>query len=521
MSTVQPAGGVQATGFSRMLLAMYGLLTVATLSVVLWFCHGSFTYALDDPYIHLALAQRLLHGSYTINFGESASPASSILWPYLLVPFSTSAVRIWIPLVYNIVAGAGCCFLLGRFFDRWNVLVRKDGESPFLYRLTAAFFIVLALNLIGLSFIGMEHTLQFLLAIACAYGVMEAYAGRPIPNFVLVAAALAPVIRYEDLAFTLAISLICWFQQRRASAIAIFILGAAPLVLFGLYLRSKGLPFLPTSVLVKGATATATTNMNRSMTSNIMQIIKGNLGSLIHRGRFLISLAILAAAYFRVRHDSTKQNAILAGTAAIVLLLLLGPQGWFYRYDAAVSGFCLLLCMTLIAQWRRTAWILILPIIWCVTYAEVVGRVPYAARSVYLQQMQMHRFEEMFYHKPVAVNDLGCVAFDHDPNIYILDLVGLGSFETATHDKTAAFLRSVTQEHNVKLLMIYTRWYPDIPKEWIVAGHIRNLLIAHRTTAETTVDVVATTPEEAEIVREKLEQFSRVVPEGVRIEIVR
>lgn len=41
-------------------------------------------YTLDDPYIHLSLAENLLRGHYGVNLDEVASPSSSILYPFLL-----------------------------------------------------------------------------------------------------------------------------------------------------------------------------------------------------------------------------------------------------------------------------------------------------------------------------------------------------------------------------------------------------------------------------------------------------
>ena len=35
---------------------------------------GAFAYPLDGPYIHLALAEQILHGHYGLNPGEPASP---------------------------------------------------------------------------------------------------------------------------------------------------------------------------------------------------------------------------------------------------------------------------------------------------------------------------------------------------------------------------------------------------------------------------------------------------------------
>ena len=68
---------------------------------------GEFTYALDDTYIHLAVAKNLgAHGTWGINPGEFSSCTSSILWPLLLALFG--AAMPWgeqVPLALNLLAG--------------------------------------------------------------------------------------------------------------------------------------------------------------------------------------------------------------------------------------------------------------------------------------------------------------------------------------------------------------------------------------------------------------------------------
>src|SRR4051812_10496801 len=46
---------------------------------------GRLIFTLDDPYIHLSLAETIASGGYGVNSGEFSSPSSSILYPLLLV----------------------------------------------------------------------------------------------------------------------------------------------------------------------------------------------------------------------------------------------------------------------------------------------------------------------------------------------------------------------------------------------------------------------------------------------------
>jgi hypothetical protein len=72
-------------------VAVFVALCAGELAAIVLLNGGHFTYALDDAYIHLALARNIAHGHYGVNAGEFAAPASSALWPFLLAPFAALA----------------------------------------------------------------------------------------------------------------------------------------------------------------------------------------------------------------------------------------------------------------------------------------------------------------------------------------------------------------------------------------------------------------------------------------------
>jgi hypothetical protein len=191
-------------------VALYLAAVAGLLARVLQRDDGVFTYTLDDPYIHLALAQSLAHGHYGINMGEASSPSSSILWPFLLAPFAGRPWGLYLPLGLNMLCCGAAAWWIGRIvqgwdgWDGWDGWVR--GRAAWVGRLAVAAALMLVANLPGLTFVGMEHGLQVLLAIACAAGVAEAYAGRPIPGWCVAAAALGPMVRYENFALTGAVA---------------------------------------------------------------------------------------------------------------------------------------------------------------------------------------------------------------------------------------------------------------------------------------------------------------------------
>src|SRR5262245_36010800 len=85
------------------LIAAFAVVMAVELGFILAATNGHFTYTLDDPYIHLALAEHLARsGHYGLNIEEYASPSSSILWPLLLVPFFATGFAVYGPLILNL-----------------------------------------------------------------------------------------------------------------------------------------------------------------------------------------------------------------------------------------------------------------------------------------------------------------------------------------------------------------------------------------------------------------------------------
>ena len=69
-------------------LIIFTAIVFAEIITILLLNSGLMVYNIDDAYIHLALAENIIRGHYGVNLGEFSSPSSSILWPFILAPFS-------------------------------------------------------------------------------------------------------------------------------------------------------------------------------------------------------------------------------------------------------------------------------------------------------------------------------------------------------------------------------------------------------------------------------------------------
>ncbi|MCL2450224.1 MAG: hypothetical protein FWD17_14860, partial [Polyangiaceae bacterium] len=210
---------------------------------------GSFGYAVDDAYIHLALAKHIaFDGVYGVTRYAFTAASSSVLWPWLLAgAMRVFGDRVELPLVINVWAGIAVVVVIGR------ALAREASMSPTAQTLVIC-AIVLLTPLATLAVVGMEHVLQAALTTAFVLEAADvvdrkATAREAWPVFAIAGALVAT--RYEG-AFPVAIAAaILAFRGRIGLAAAIAAAGAAPIVLFGAYSVAHGSLFLPNSVLLK------------------------------------------------------------------------------------------------------------------------------------------------------------------------------------------------------------------------------------------------------------------------------
>ena len=432
---------------------------------------------MDDPYIHLALGEQLAHGHYGINPGEAASPSSSLLWPFLLIPLAGTNVHRFLPLALNLLFGGGTAWLVGICISQWSEIRPEDGllgsrSLPRLKCVIVALLLLLVSNLLTLTFVGMEHCLQVMLAGVCAYGIAQALSHRPIPFVALVAAALLPSVRYEGVGLTVALAIALFGQRRRlAPSLILLAVSLAPLLLFSVYLHSRGLPFLPNSVLVKSMI----TVRSQGPLLRFIYIAGGNLVRGFSDQEYwpLDLLAAMLVHLWWKERDRERRWALGGATLAVVLQAVVGRNGWFTRYEVYAVFFATLVLVRILAE--RPPFLFgyfAMGLIFCAApYIHSTQRTPTAAADVYHQQYQMHRFVSEFHRGNFAVNDIGYVSFQRPPGEAVVDLVGLATTESAQQkDKSAAWLVSMTTRHHADLAMIFPNWFQDLPPSWTPLG---------------------------------------------------
>ena len=497
-------------------LVIYALLVALELTGILWLNGGAFTYTLDDAYIHLALAENIAAGHYGINVGESSAPSSSILWPFLLAPALLFSHTSLVPLVFNVIAAGATLVLFWRLAA--TTLDRIENNRDAVITLLVVLF-MLGTNLVGLVFTGMEHSLQLLGVVAIVLGLVgEARNGR-IAWWLGPVVVAAPLVRYENLAVS--VPALIYLFLRRHRVVALISLGVMSAVMagFSMFLRSLDLGWLPTSVTVKSRVVESGGSL-ASVLFNLIESLKDPRG-------ILLAVALVGFAAVGLSEKRDRAERLLAGTIGLglVLHLLVGRYGWYSRYEVYIWASALLAGIYLARQTlvrffnrRRHRTMLMASgatLLICSPYVYALLTTPLASRNIHEQHGQMHRLVTDHYQRPIAANDIGYVSFRNDA--YVLDIAGMGSQEVlrARRDGTPGWLDALSEEHDVRLAVVYAHRMPDDAAGWVELGELhlggRRITAAH--------EVVAVYLREGEDPREVLmllKEWEKELPAGVR-----
>jgi hypothetical protein len=461
---------------SNSLLWITILLLVAIFSelgCILIFNRGVFTYTLDDPYIHLSLAENILKLHYGINLEEFSSPSSSIIWPFFLAPFTILPKAHWIPLLLNICFAFITLFVLSKIFE----VLFKDAEQKVRKYLEVILLIIfiLATNVVGLIFTGMEHTLQVLSVAMIFYLVVIEMQDQKVPFWGIAVLIAAPLIRYENFAVSIPVALYLFLRGYRLKMIAFAVFLAMFAGGFSIFLIQLGLPALPQSVIAKGGSLGSINPWQR-----IIYMMQNDR-------MILMAVIMIFFGFLSLLTKFKKEERIFARCASLSLLLHLtyGQYGWYARYEIYMWVFALLTLMYLLREYiidavihskkSFTAVLIVSIVLLCQPYLNVFTTLPYAANNIFDEHYHMHQYVTEYYKRPVAVNDIGYVSYNNDN--FVLDIAGLSSKDAFDARMKAPYgnvswMDSLAKIHNVQLAMIYETWYPTQPPNWKKIGEL-------------------------------------------------
>lgn len=495
---------------------------------------GIFIYALDDPYIHMAIARSVVEtGVWGVTPDNFSSSSSSLLWPSLLAfVFLFTGPVDTIPLILNLFFACLCIVII-----YWVAIQNK--VSPWISVLIAgvvAFFAPFPALILS----GMEHILHFGLTILFMYILVEVLQSQEMhwKRVVLlgICTLFLVTVRYEGL-FLVGIALVFLIIRKLFTPTIITALTAfTPLAGYGFWSNAQGWFFLPNPLLLKG-NFPSNSNMSEIF-SNLIEFGMGRFDRMPEITWLLVFSILFLLFYFVVKPHGYQQLAWMMGCFLGMLIphTLFAGFGWFFRYEMYLVGIALFLLLSIIGimlvlDWReRPAWLSIIYagiaviVVWySLTLLSPrfnsLESVVQATTNIYEQQYQMARFlREHYQDIPVAVNDIGAVAYYTE--VELIDLWGLAERDVAWHwingNYNTQVIDSVTQRKGVEIALVYDAWFQGgmtLPDSWIRVGQwsIRNNVVC----GDDTVSIYGTNPQSVKNLILALKSFSNQLPVSV------
>jgi hypothetical protein len=471
---------------------------------VLILCDGSFSYALDDAYIHMGLARSLAeNGIWGVGDGF-ASAASSILWPATIaLIYWIKGADLWTPLVLE---------WLGIFALLAVVHARMRKDFPAWARRgwpggIAALAVALSAPVNTLILSGLEHIWHLVAVIWYSDYVATQLVKTPgtidkRSRLLLIAAApLLTIIRFETLALVPVIAGLLVLRRAFATALGVAAAAGLPILFIGWISQAQGGFFWPNSLVLKAIRHAP----GQPIATRIVALFD-YLSTLMAQHHAYFGLLVLAGV--QILCFFAWKKTVWSRTVLLLILFFtqsvahasFGGFGWLFRYEAYVLAFGVFANLGGLALLtrdfifpgfvspgqRRWPSFLVFGLVLALASptAVMIARrtrdatrvTPRAAKNIFEQQVQFAHFLKRYYPQAsIALNDIGAAAYYSDAKI--LDLVGLGSNEVA-HAKidgqfTTEAIERLSKAHGVEIAIVYDSWFAGalrLPPSWSLVG---------------------------------------------------
>lgn len=510
---------------------------------------GKLVYILDDPYIHMAMAENFaVNGTWGINDDQFSSSSSSPLWTLLIaIFFKLFGTNEIIPLILNILAASLVLIIVYKYLYQYSINKRLV--------FSGLIIILWAAPLPALIYTGMEHVLHTLFALLFVNSASKflAYSKYPdnnetsntsIPSFscLLVLAAIITSIRYESLFMVFIVCVYLFVQRKLWLALILGLTALIPPGLTGLISKLQGWYFLPNSVMLKGNIP------DFSTINSLISFVFRDVIQLFDHDVMFILVSVALVLYLLNRLTDYLSNGYHIPALIIFLFtswfhLQFAETGWYFRYEGylVVLGiFAIILSFGKLninfAGLKKNG--LKAPSLIALTALSIIVLYPLFLRgayssyyiiqsthNIYNQQYQMGRFLDRYYKgKPIIINDIGMVSYHAD--IETIDIWGLASIEVAEAIKnnyyTLEFIEKLANEKGTPVAVIYddiNRMYNSggIPDSWHKVGWwtIPNNIACYNET----VSFYAIDEAEIKPLRNFLTDYSKSLPPDVSWEL--
>lgn len=491
---------------------------------------GTWEYALDDVYIHLAMSEQLWQGGYGVNAGEYASASSSILYSYILAPFSPFSFHSYWPLVVGLLALIASAILWARVLTEASIFATPPMQWAIL-ALAGLGPMFLGWN--SMALIGMEHMLHVLVTLMALLGLLRFARDGHIGWLLVFGIVLNPLLRFEGMAITVVASAVVFFAGRRLAGVGLLLAACVPLGAHFALMGQLGLDMLPNSVNAKAAITgggeglTEVTSWTKARFAFLITVSSPS-------GRMLLITLLVALIGLWLARGHIRGVYRLIGVALVLAVAghaFLGQSIWFYRYEVYVWTFAVGAGAVLVSHIRFNSaqlskfvpTLFVLAVLYGGAHYPAVAfnYIPSGGAAIFAQQRQMSHFIEDHWKAPVAVNDLGHVAY-RNPH-YVLDLWGLASAEALDarlRGSDPMWADKLAKRYDVGAAVIYKTWLgKHVPDTWIEVAQLR-LNIPLATLGSDVVSVFAVQPDQVAPLKDALAAFAPRLPGTASLEFL-
>jgi len=475
-------------------LALFFVSLAAALHAAMKETEGHLIYAVDDAYIHMAVAKNFadsgLWGCTPFHF---SSASSSLLWTFVLgVAYRLFGVRDVIPLVLNLALVVATLAVANRSLTRFG--------APPVPRAAALLGLVVAFPMTGMVLLGMEHVLHLLLTIWFAAAAVEALTSRPEDHGarrrrtigLCILAALLGASRYEGF-FLVGLACLFFLARRQfLRSVSIGVASLVPAVAFGAISVANGAFFLPNSLMLKaaGESVSALDALFKPFGSEDLAFLNNNRALPI-----LLVIGVLSAVGQWYSHRDIWRPQVLFPLLLASMIVAHGhyvfsPLYWVYRYDAYLVGFGIFVAAVVLAGVGARGVLVrgVLPALLVASLVAIVADVREGffpateiagMRNTYLEQYHTALFIRAYYPgDAVIVNDLGAVTYYTQARI--LDLAALGDIEpleimrrTGTYTSRDVLTWTAKYQPAIAIISLGWGWIaPVVPGEWIRVAEV-------------------------------------------------
>jgi hypothetical protein len=469
--------------------------TIATLLLQsLKLNQGHLVYALDDAYIHMAIAKNFArHGVWGVTPYQFTSSSSSPLWTLLLsATYFVFGVNNVTPLVLNILFATLLVVTLGWIFESFAKALPRP------YILGIVLSVLFFAPIPSLIFIGLEHVLQTVVTLTFVCYASWLLAGRAANSRLSGATLvflgfLASTARYEGLFAVGVVAFLLCLRRRWWLAFHLSFWSALPLFVIGLVSVRHGWFWLPNSVVLKG-------NLPLGPGHRVASFAAHAVANFTFSGLRVARLMAVSLLLMLYRFTKGKAKGdpfqLLMGifVATSILHFVLASAGWLYRYEAYLVAMGLVAvapplfefacCFPRTFRMSAGEWaglaalaltILTTNLLWSAGWDSLQATAR-ATSDIYRCNYHMGQFIRRYYQgSAVAVNDLGAANFMAD--IQCTDSHGLADLEVARallqKRFDSQFMDDLARSRKAFVAIVDDNWlglYGGTPRQWALAG---------------------------------------------------